>query len=106
MEQRRRITGTSTNEVWNDIHNDFNSGESLHDYHVVVNANKHDVELDIVSSPGGSAEGGYDTTRLTTHLEGNRVFISLYILKTFCIRSVSCLAWKTSRQATLNSIRM
>ena len=74
MEQRRRIAANDTQEIWNAIHNDFNSGESLHDYHVVVNYNSHDVELDIVSSPGGSAEGGYDTTRLTTHLAGNRGF--------------------------------
>ena len=73
-QQRRRITGTGHQEIWDEINADFNSGNSLHDYHVVVELNNQPIELDIVSSPGGSAEGGYDTTRLTAHLPGHKGF--------------------------------
>ncbi len=74
MEQKRRIAGTTSNEVWDHINADFTSGESIHNYHVVIGLDNQEIELDIMSSPGGSAEGGYDTTRLTAHLTGHRGF--------------------------------
>lgn len=74
MQQKRRIAGTASHEVWEHINADFASGEGMHDYHVLINLNNQEIELDIVSSPGGSAEGGYDTTRLTAHLHGHRGF--------------------------------
>jgi hypothetical protein len=64
---RKTIAGNSA-EIWHQINTDFVTGNNLHDYHVLIQHENHDIELDMVSSPGGSFEGGYDVTTLSAPL--------------------------------------
>lgn len=60
---RKTISGNAA-EIWHQVNTDFLAGNNLHDYHVLIQHNDQNIELDMVSSPGGSFEGGYDTTTL------------------------------------------
>jgi hypothetical protein len=70
---RKTISG-NTAEIWHQINTDFVTGNNLHDYHVLIQYENHDIEFDMVSSPGGSFEGGYDTTTLSAPLPTHTPF--------------------------------
>jgi hypothetical protein len=67
MINRTTISGNTPQELWQHFYNDF-AQAGTHDYHVVINHKEHEVFINIVSSPGGGADGGYDYTTITTHL--------------------------------------
>jgi hypothetical protein len=64
MKEKKIITGKNADEIWEQINTDFSSA-NLHDYHTVIQEENWEIELSIISSPGGSEEGGYDTTTLS-----------------------------------------
>jgi hypothetical protein len=67
MTERKNITGDAT-EIWHQINTDFVTGNDLHNYQVTIQHGERNIDLDIVSSPGGSDEGGYDITTLSAPL--------------------------------------
>ncbi len=73
MNEKKSITGRNAEEIWEHINADFSSAD-LHDYHAVIQEETGDIELSISSSPGGSEEGGYDTTTLSTGIPENISF--------------------------------
>lgn len=73
MKEKKTLSGRSWEEVWHQINADFSSA-SLNDYHVHIQEEGRDMKLDITSSPGGSDEGGYDTTTITSALTNHSDF--------------------------------
>jgi hypothetical protein len=73
MTERKNITGDAP-EIWHQINSDFISGSDLHNYQVSIQHEDRNIDLDILSSPGGSAEGGYDVTTLTSQLPAHTNF--------------------------------
>ncbi len=73
MNQRKNITGDAQ-EIWQQINTDFISGNDLHNYHVSIQHEDRNIDLDMVSSPGGSEEGGYDVTTLSAALPAHTNF--------------------------------
>jgi hypothetical protein len=74
MDQRRILKATNADELRRDIFLDF-STHGLHDYHVIIQYENYNIELDIASSPGGSEEGGYDTTSIRAAIKNTADFI-------------------------------
>jgi hypothetical protein len=70
---RKTIAGDSS-EIWHQINTDFVTGNNLHDYHVLIQYENQEIALDMVSSPGGSFEGGYDITTLSAPLPTHTPF--------------------------------
>lgn len=73
MIQRKNIAG-DTQEIWHAINTDFVSGNDLHNYHVTIQHENRNIDLDIVSSPGGSEEGGYAVTTFSSALPAHTNF--------------------------------
>ena len=68
MDSIKHIVAEDLNGIIEQVSQDFASGISLHDYHVMCQLGKHYIKLDISSSPGGGEEGGYETTSINTAL--------------------------------------
>ncbi|BAV07281.1 hypothetical protein SAMN05421788_10295 [Filimonas lacunae] len=66
MQQNKLIKGESVSEIWQQIKADFTADEALTDYHVVINQDGKDIQLDINIDYGGGFEGGYELTTLTS----------------------------------------
>ncbi len=73
MTERKNIAGDAQ-EIWHQINSDFIAGNNLHNYQVTIQHENRNIDLDIVSSPGGSAEGGYDVTTLSSELPAHANF--------------------------------
>ena len=63
MDELKIITAQTEADIWQQINHDFSSGIP-HNYHVQIQYNDNDIELNIVSSPGGNEEGGYEYSNL------------------------------------------
>ena len=68
MDSIKHIVAEDLDGIIEQVSQDFASGISLHDYHVMCQLGKHYIKLDISSSPGGGEEGGYETTSINTAL--------------------------------------
>ena len=66
MNSIKSIVADDLDGVIEDVSRDFASGISLHDYHVAYQLGNHIIKLDISSSPGGSEEGGYESTSISS----------------------------------------
>ncbi len=64
---RKNINGLSIPEIWQKIYNDF-VANGVSNYHAAVDYDGNLINLDMVSSPGGSEEGGYDYTTISAPL--------------------------------------
>jgi hypothetical protein len=73
MTERKTIAGDAQ-EIWHQINTDFVTGNDLHNYQVTLQYGDRNIDLDIVSSPGGSEEGGYDITTLSAPLHADTHF--------------------------------
>jgi len=62
MKELIKIEANSENEVWSQISKDLKSGITVEDYHVIINWQNREIELDIDFDPGGGFEGGYEFT--------------------------------------------
>ena len=67
MKPRVQLTGHTVDHIWEDIIAVAETN-SLHNYHAVMKLDGHEIELDIVSSPGGGDEGGFSYTTLSAEL--------------------------------------
>lgn len=67
MKPRVNLPGHTIDHIWEDIIAVAETN-SLHNYHASMTLDGHAIDLDIVSSPGGGAEGGYSYTTLTSEL--------------------------------------
>ncbi|RXK83666.1 hypothetical protein [Filimonas effusa] len=65
MTQERMITGSTTEEVWDQINSDFETLEDVSHYHVLINHAGTRIALDIDIDLGGGFEGGYEVTSIT-----------------------------------------
>ncbi|TDH25567.1 hypothetical protein EXU57_12740 [Segetibacter sp. 3557_3] len=72
MLERRTISGDA-DTIFQQVTSDIATNGSQ-DYHVVLQTDKGNIEMDIVSSPGGNAEGGYEQTNLLAELPANSTF--------------------------------
>lgn len=68
MESIKHFVAENLDGFVEQVSRDFASGMSLHDYHVTCQLGNHLVKLNISSSPGGAAEGGYESTSIKTAL--------------------------------------
>ena len=74
MEERRILNLNSVDDLWNELLPDFSSGTVVNNYHVTLKLNGHSINLDISSSPGGNAEGGYESTNINAPLPAHPNF--------------------------------
>jgi len=63
MTQKKIIKAQTEADIWNQVNADFAAGIP-HNYHVEIQHNNRNIELNLVSSPGGNSEGGYEYTTL------------------------------------------
>jgi hypothetical protein len=73
MDQKKIINAQSEGGVWQQVSNDFADGIP-HDYHVIIQDNNRNIELNVVSSPGGNIEGGYEYTTLRSSVASSNDF--------------------------------
>jgi hypothetical protein len=73
MTTKKHIQGSPV-EIWRQINDDFATSGRISDYNVVLDYDGTVTELDIDSSPGGSEEGGYDTTVLSSNIKTSNGF--------------------------------
>ena len=66
MNNVRNIVADDLDGIIEGISPDFATGVSLHDYHITSRLGNHLLKLDIVSSPGGGEEGGYESTSISS----------------------------------------
>jgi hypothetical protein len=64
MKQDKSIVGNNLEEIWQQFNQDYISND-LHDYSTTIQVEDKSISLTTVSSPGGSEEGGYDTTTIS-----------------------------------------
>jgi len=74
MKERKIITAKYHPEIWEIVSDDF-STEGVHDYHARVTYEGRDIDIDIMSSPGGGTEGGYGATTITAPLPSHSSFL-------------------------------
>lgn len=74
MEVAKRIRGNSTEEVWQQLQDDFSTLTTLSDYTVLIEQENRHIELTMGIHQGGSDEGGYEYTTLTTPLNPTHDF--------------------------------
>jgi hypothetical protein len=70
---RRIISGQSELDVWQHVTADFAAGIP-HDYHVELQYDNRKIKLNVVSSPGGNEEGGYEYTSIKSHVDATNDF--------------------------------
>lgn len=68
MESIKHFAAENLDGFVEQVSRDFASGTSLHDYHVTCQLGDHRLKLNIASSPGGSTEGGYESTSINAAL--------------------------------------
>lgn len=68
MESVKNFSAENLDGFVEQVSRDFASGMSLHDYHVTCQLGDHLLKLNISSSPGGSTEGGYESTSINAAL--------------------------------------
>lgn len=68
MQQVKHIFAAATEDVWLQFNYDYAEMRQLTDYHVTIEQDHRITNLDIDVHLGGSAEGGYETTVLTSPL--------------------------------------
>jgi hypothetical protein len=73
MDQKKVISGNNDADIWQQINSDFSAGIP-HDYHVEIQYNNRNIELHVVSSPGGNEEGGYEYTTLRSSVNATHDF--------------------------------
>jgi hypothetical protein len=73
MDEKKIINGQSEIDIWQQVSNDFADGIP-HDYHVIIHFNNRNIELNVVSSPGGNTEGGYEYTTLRSSITSTNDF--------------------------------
>jgi hypothetical protein len=73
MEEKKIITAQTEPDIWQQLTQDFSSGIP-HNYHVEIQHNSHNIELNIVSSPGGNEEGGYEYSNLKATIPSGNDF--------------------------------
>lgn len=73
MDELKTIQAQTEADIWNEVNNDFSTGIPAN-YHVNIHHNNKNIVLNIVSSPGGNEEGGYEYTSLTTSLPAKNDF--------------------------------
>lgn len=74
MEVAKRIRGNSTEEVWQQLQDDFSSLTTLSDYTVLIEQENRQIELSLGIHQGGSDEGGYEYTTLSSPLNPTHDF--------------------------------
>ncbi|GGH67390.1 hypothetical protein HNQ91_001665 [Filimonas zeae] len=79
MEVAKRIRGNSTEEIWQQLQDDFSTLTTLSDYAVLIEQENRNIELTMGVHLGGSEEGGYEYTTITAPLHpGHDFFFTIY----------------------------
>lgn len=74
METTKIITGTSEDEIFQQINDDLLSEEDVLNYNVIIKQNQKQIILDVDIDPGGGFEGGYAITSFTAAINNNADF--------------------------------
>lgn len=74
MEVAKRIRGNSTEEVWQQLQDDFSTLITLSDYTALIEQENRNIELTMGVHLGGSDEGGYEYTTITSPLHPSHDF--------------------------------
>ena len=69
MQDARVISGTSLDEVWKQIDEDFSQYKEVYEYNAIIEQQGRSVTLDIDIDLGGGFEGGYALTRFMSPLK-------------------------------------
>jgi len=69
MQDARIISGTSLDEVWKQIDEDFSRYQEVYEYNAIIEQQGRSVTLDIDIDLGGGFEGGYALTRFMSPLK-------------------------------------
>ena len=69
MQEARVISGTSLDEVWKQIDEDFSQYQEVYEYNAIIEQQGRSVTLDIDIDLGGGFEGGYALTRFMSPLK-------------------------------------
>lgn len=65
MEDQKLITGTTEQEVWQQVEADLTADDDVLSYEALLRQNNKDVLLYIDIDPGGGFEGGYELTQFS-----------------------------------------
>lgn len=75
MDEKKRFTGSSTEDAVEKFTTDITWQESPSNYRGVIHTGQHDVELETISSPSGGEEGwGFGRTTLRAELPSQSTF--------------------------------
>ncbi len=74
METPKIITGNNTDEIWQQIYADLNTGEDVYDYDVIIAEDDKRINLIIEIDLGGGFEGGYANTGFNAQITHNKGF--------------------------------
>jgi hypothetical protein len=74
METTKIITGTTEDEIWQQINDDLLSDEDVLTYNAIIKQNDKQIILDIDIDPGGGFEGGYEITSFTAEIKNTADF--------------------------------
>ncbi len=74
METTKIITGTTEDEIWQQINDDLLADEDVLNYNAIIKQNDKQIILDIDIDPGGGFEGGYEITSFTADINNNAGF--------------------------------
>jgi hypothetical protein len=74
METTKIVTGSTDDEIWQQINDDLLSEEDILSYNAIINKNGKQIILDIDIDPGGGFEGGYEITSFTAEITNSAEF--------------------------------
>jgi hypothetical protein len=74
METTKIISGTTEDEIWQQITADLLSDEDVFTYNAIIKQNDKQIILDIDIDPGGGFEGGYEITSFTAEINNSAGF--------------------------------
>lgn len=74
MQPQRIVTGTSEEEIWQQLAPDFEEDNAILEYQAILDQSGRKVILDIDIDPGGGFEGGYATTSFSSPILNNNNF--------------------------------
>lgn len=79
MQEQHTISGTTEEEIWNQVQNEFGKGIEMLDYHVVLDQNGRRILLDIGINLGSGMESGRAFTTFSAYLYSRHIFrFSIY----------------------------
>ncbi|TZF84682.1 hypothetical protein FW774_06785 [Pedobacter sp. BS3] len=69
MENIKIISGSTADEIWDQIVADWNADAGLLEYQALIKHQNHEIQFIVDIDPGGGFEGGYELTRFVSQIK-------------------------------------